>query len=267
MNWLAAQLNARYSPNEWRVVGRGKLRADSRAAAFTAFSSFRSAESSAHLRLDESGQRRRGHDHAADSSLSWRRKCGSRFFGCSRCANSGGASWATNIFANLQEIIPYSWLLDPTPLPQHAVIPRLEIHDWREAGKFSQKERELLLKVSGFSPLGWGSRGVSVGQDLPQAEWQRLIEEALQTSRRRRESCSVFTKRDCRSAVLGLRNRRSENDARPGPALSVLLCRERSGALARRARDHRARRQKTSARNARRHHGADDDCAEKLTTR
>ncbi len=83
-------------------------------------------------------------------------------------------------FRQLQEVIPYTWLLDPTPLPQHAVIPRLEIHDWLEAGKLSQKERELLLKVSGFSPLGWGSRGVSVGQDLPQTEWQRLIEEALQ---------------------------------------------------------------------------------------
>lgn len=82
-------------------------------------------------------------------------------------------------FRSLQEVIPYTWLLDPTPLPQHAVIPRLEIHDWREAGKLSQKERDLLLKVSGFSPLGWGSRGVSVGQDLPQTEWQRLIEEAL----------------------------------------------------------------------------------------
>ncbi|CAN5771402.1 hypothetical protein BH20VER1_BH20VER1_12240 [soil metagenome] len=80
----------------------------------------------------------------------------------------------------LQEVIPYTWLMDPTPLPQHAVIPRLEIHDWREAGKLSQKERDLLLKVSGFSPLGWGSRGVTVGADTPQAEWQQLIETALQ---------------------------------------------------------------------------------------
>ncbi|MFN2509011.1 MAG: hypothetical protein ABR589_09585 [Chthoniobacterales bacterium] len=83
-------------------------------------------------------------------------------------------------FTTLQEVIPYTWLLDPAPLPQHAVIPRLEIHDWREAGKLSQKERDLLLKVSGFSPLSWGSRGVSVGQDLPATEWQRLIEEALE---------------------------------------------------------------------------------------
>ena len=84
-------------------------------------------------------------------------------------------------FIKLQEVIPYSWLLDPTPLPQHAVIPRLEIHDWREAGKFSQKDRELLLKVSGFSPLGWGSRGIALGSDLPHAEWEKRIEHALAT--------------------------------------------------------------------------------------
>ncbi len=82
-------------------------------------------------------------------------------------------------FLKLQEVIPYTWLLDPTPLPQHAVIPRLELHDWREAGQLSQKERDLLLKVSGFSPLGWGSRGVSLGRDLPQNEWQQRIETAL----------------------------------------------------------------------------------------
>jgi len=84
-------------------------------------------------------------------------------------------------FLKLQEAIPYTWPLDPTPLPQHAVIPRLELSDWREAGKLSQKERDLLIKVSGFSPLGWGSRGVLVGSDVPQSEWERALEEALVT--------------------------------------------------------------------------------------
>jgi len=94
---------------------------------------------------------------------SWRRELGEKYF------------------MKLQEAIPYSWLLDPTPLPQHAVIPRLEIQDWREAAKFSQRDRELLLKVSGFSPLGWGSRGIALGSDLPHAEWERRIEHALAT--------------------------------------------------------------------------------------
>jgi len=84
-------------------------------------------------------------------------------------------------FLKLQEVIPYSWLLDPTPLPQHAVIPRLEIHDWRQATRFSQKDRDLLLKVSGFSPLGWGSRGVALGADLAHSEWEKRIDHALAT--------------------------------------------------------------------------------------
>jgi hypothetical protein len=82
-------------------------------------------------------------------------------------------------FLKLQEVIPYSWLLDPAPLPQHAVIPRLEIHDWRQLARFSQKDRHLLLKVSGFSPLGWGSRGIALGSDLAHIEWERRIENAL----------------------------------------------------------------------------------------
>ncbi len=93
----------------------------------------------------------------------WRRELGERYF------------------IKLQQVIPYSWLLDPTPLPQHAVIPRLGIHDWREAAKFSQRDRDLLLKVSGFSPLGWGSRGIALGADLPHAEWERRIDNALAT--------------------------------------------------------------------------------------
>jgi len=84
-------------------------------------------------------------------------------------------------FLHLQKIIPYTWLLDPTPLPQHAVIPRLEVNDWRDAAKFSQKDRDLLLKISGFSPLGWGSRGIALGSDLAHADWQKRIDHALET--------------------------------------------------------------------------------------
>ena len=82
-------------------------------------------------------------------------------------------------FIKLREVIPFAWPLDPMPLPHHAVIPGLEIQDWREAGTLSQKERELVIKVSGFSPLGWGSRGVVVGSDVPQTLWMQKVNEAL----------------------------------------------------------------------------------------
>ena len=81
--------------------------------------------------------------------------------------------------AALRQIFPYTWIVDPTPLPPHAVIPELGIHDWREMARFSQKQRELVLKISGFSEEAWGSRGVSVGHDLPAAEWAEAIDQAL----------------------------------------------------------------------------------------
>jgi len=83
-------------------------------------------------------------------------------------------------FLKLQEVIPYTWLVDPAPLPQHAVIPLLEIHDWEEVKHFSQKQRELILKISGFSETAWGSRGVELGMDLPQAQWAASVQHALE---------------------------------------------------------------------------------------
>ncbi|MBV8142581.1 MAG: hypothetical protein JO279_06875 [Verrucomicrobia bacterium] len=79
----------------------------------------------------------------------------------------------------LKSLVPQTWVVDPVPVPHHAVIPGLEIQDWRELKKFSQKQREFVLKVSGFSALAWGSRGVYVGQDLPQREWSDCIERAI----------------------------------------------------------------------------------------
>jgi hypothetical protein len=82
-------------------------------------------------------------------------------------------------FAALQKVIPRTWLMDPQPLPPTAVYPGLEIQSWEELEKFSQRERELVLKVSGFSELAWGSRSVKVGQDLSREDWARSIDEVL----------------------------------------------------------------------------------------
>jgi hypothetical protein len=82
--------------------------------------------------------------------------------------------------AALRKVIPYSWLLDPEPLPAHAVLPRLEVQSWAEVGEFSQKQRELILKISGFSEKAWGSRGVVVAQDVPHHEWKEALAGALE---------------------------------------------------------------------------------------
>ena len=79
----------------------------------------------------------------------------------------------------LQKHIPQSWVVDPAPLPYHAVLPWLNISSWEELKAFSQKERDFVLKISGFSPEAWGSRGVTVAADVSQAEWAAAIDGAL----------------------------------------------------------------------------------------
>jgi hypothetical protein len=82
-------------------------------------------------------------------------------------------------FLELQKVIPYTWILDPQILPQHAVIPGLEIQSFEEVKHFSQKQRELILKISGFHETAWGSRSVVLGSDASQHEWESAITEAL----------------------------------------------------------------------------------------
>lgn len=79
----------------------------------------------------------------------------------------------------LKKLVPYTWVVDPSPLPPQAAIPELNLTDWRHLQLLSQKERELILKVSGFSAHAWGSRGVFLGSDMPHAEWAAAVERAI----------------------------------------------------------------------------------------
>jgi hypothetical protein len=82
---------------------------------------------------------------------------------------------------DFQELIPYSWVVNPEPLPATGVLPYLNAHSWKEVAGFSQKERELILKISGYSPQAWGSRGVTLGSDVSTTEWAGKLQQALDT--------------------------------------------------------------------------------------
>jgi hypothetical protein len=84
-----------------------------------------------------------------------------------------------SFFNRLLRLVPYTWIVDPAPLPPHAAIPELNLTDWRQLKAMSQKERELILKVSGFSAHAWGARGVYLGSDLSHADWAAAVDEAL----------------------------------------------------------------------------------------
>jgi hypothetical protein len=79
----------------------------------------------------------------------------------------------------LKKIIPYTWLVDPAPLPPHAAIPELNLTDWQQLKTMSQRERDLILKLSGFSENAWGARGVFLGSDLSLADWNLAVDAAL----------------------------------------------------------------------------------------
>ena len=84
-----------------------------------------------------------------------------------------------SFLAKLKKIIPPTWLVDPAPLPPHAAIPGLELTDWSQLKAMSQRERDLILKVSGFSENAWGARGVFLGSDLSSADWSVAVDAAL----------------------------------------------------------------------------------------
>lgn len=82
-------------------------------------------------------------------------------------------------FNRLLRHIPRTWVLDPAPLPPHAGYPGLELTDWRQLKGLSQRERDLILKISGYSEEAWGARGVHLGSDLSTADWSGAVDRAL----------------------------------------------------------------------------------------
>lgn len=82
-------------------------------------------------------------------------------------------------FNRLKQLAPYTWVVDPSPLPPHAAIPELHLTDWQQLKTLSHKERELILKVSGFSPHAWGARGVFLGSDLSHEGWAKAVDDAI----------------------------------------------------------------------------------------
>jgi hypothetical protein len=85
----------------------------------------------------------------------------------------------------LRRIIPPTWIMDPAPLPPGAVLdgPRAGgrvLSDWRDLAAASQKERELIVKISGFHETAWGARSVVLGSDCSREEWQAGIDRAVE---------------------------------------------------------------------------------------
>lgn len=84
-----------------------------------------------------------------------------------------------------ETVFPMTWVMDPRPVPPHATIPGLNIagapiRDFKQLSDATQRERELVIKPSGYSPEAWGSRGVLIGHDVSASDWSDGIDKALE---------------------------------------------------------------------------------------
>ncbi len=79
----------------------------------------------------------------------------------------------------LETLLPQTWIIDPTPIPPQASYPEINLTNWNQLKDLSQKERNLILKISGFSEQAWGARGVWLGSDLPREQWSHVVDQAI----------------------------------------------------------------------------------------
>jgi len=84
----------------------------------------------------------------------------------------------------LVRVLPPTWVLDSGPVPDHVVVPGLfvdgaPVQGWDGLKGLGQKARRLVIKPSGFSELAWGGRGVVIGHDMAEADWDAAVDAAV----------------------------------------------------------------------------------------
>lgn len=94
----------------------------------------------------------------------------------------------------LKRIIPPSWIVDFSPLPPGAYWegPSLggkPLRNYMDLQLASQKERKWILKISGFDETAWGSRGLTLGNDVNQKAWEAAL---LKAKHQAKERCYIL---------------------------------------------------------------------------
>ena len=129
-------------------------------------------------------------------------KLGLALFHHHRLQDYWAEALSTRTLQLLRRLIPPTWIIDSTPLPPGAVLdgPKVGgrfLTDWRQLAGASQKERDLIIKISGYHESAWGARSVVLGSDCSRAEWQDGLDIALADSPRNPHILQVY-KKPCR---------------------------------------------------------------------
>ncbi|TVP79369.1 MAG: hypothetical protein EA353_06290 [Puniceicoccaceae bacterium] len=93
-------------------------------------------------------------------------------------------SLSKSAYKTLLKVIPQTWVMDPVELPPNAVLDAPYVGgrpmtDWSQLIEASKKERNLIIKISGFHESAWGARSVTLGSDCSRADWESAIERAI----------------------------------------------------------------------------------------
>lgn len=94
----------------------------------------------------------------------------------------------------LKRIIPPSWIVDFSPLPPGAYwqgpsVNNKPLRNYLDLRLASQKERNWILKISGFDETAWGSRGLTLGSDVSQKTWEAAL---LAARAREQDRCYIL---------------------------------------------------------------------------
>ena len=96
--------------------------------------------------------------------------------------------WIENLsrqsFTLLRKVIPETWVVDPVELPPNAFLdaPLVNgnpIESWEKLAEAGKKDRNLILKISGFHERAWGARSVVLGSDCSREDWESALCEAV----------------------------------------------------------------------------------------
>ena len=92
--------------------------------------------------------------------------------------------WKENLpklsYRILKKVIPQTWVMDPVKLPPNAVLDApfvggKPICRWQQLMDAGKKERNLIIKISGYHETAWGARSVTLGSDCSRSDWEEAI--------------------------------------------------------------------------------------------
>lgn len=91
-------------------------------------------------------------------------------------------------FQVLKKIIPTTWIIDSEPFGPNAILngPLIDgrpLRSWSELAEATQKNRNYIIKRSGYNKDAWGARSITVGSDCSQEAWTESITLAINQSK------------------------------------------------------------------------------------